>query len=158
MRRKRVLMGAVAATIALMGVSAGSADARFTKLEARDSVQIAWGFWRTLEPGGALKHGYACGPASIRLDWTGELKEAMAFAGIGACEDPYPKIWLETRTIKALEDDHGCAVITHEVGHLLGYRHVEGSEQLMSGDSSIGRKPPREATWDRARARCSRSL
>ena len=158
MRRRRTLTGVLAALVLLSAAWAGPADARFTKREARDSVGIAWGFWRSLAPGGARKHGYACGPASIRLEWTGELREAMAFAGIGTCKDPYPKIWLETRTIKALEDVHGCAVIAHEVGHLLGYRHVEGSEQLMSGDQSIGRKPPKRATWDRARHRCSRSL
>jgi hypothetical protein len=153
------LLAFAAAVAATWGVvAADDAAARFSKPEARASVDIAWDYWRSLDPGGARRQRYACGPASIRLTWVPFLESAMAFAGIGGCRDPYPKIWLERRTIRSLEDVHGCSVLTHEVGHLLGYRHVKASKQLMSGDPTSGRKPPEQATWDRARRRCARAL
>lgn len=158
--KRRAWMPVAVAVVAVALVAAAPAGAshRFTGIKAQRSVYIAWGFWHSLVPTLFERRGYSCAPENVHLDWERSLGDAMAHAYIGGCLLDRPTIQLETTTIVELDEITGCAVIVHEFGHLLGYRHVAAPGQLMSGDRTLGHKPPQAATWKRARSRCARKV
>jgi hypothetical protein len=135
------------------------AEARFTKREATDSTRVAWGFWHSLRPDRFDRRGFRCGPARVRIDWRQHLGDAMATAEMWGCRrERSPAIRLERPTIRRLSDVGACGIVTHEFGHLLGYRHVRKASQLMSGHPRHGAHPPARATWARAWSRCRNGL
>jgi hypothetical protein len=159
MKRWRLAM--VAAMIACawpVSAATPEASARFSKSEAAVSKHVASRYWRSLKEGIFKRSSYHCGPTEVSLVWLANLGDAMASADIWGCRDDPPEIRLEEPTVKGLGDIHACGVITHEYGHLLGYRHVRNRNKVMSGEPSIGERPPAEATWERAWRRCDRHL
>jgi hypothetical protein len=148
----------LAAIVALAGLawSPGKASARFTDHEGRVSVRVAHDYWHSLVPGVVDRPGYNCNSGNVILDWLRDLGSAMALADLWGCRTANPTIELETRTIRGLSDVGACGIITHEFGHLLGFRHTSRRRSVMSGAPSAGEKPPRRATWKRAWHRCRR--
>jgi hypothetical protein len=155
-RRNGLAVLAAVAVLAAAGWSPGAASARFTDHEARVSVRVAHGYWHDLAPNVVERTGYHCGPVNVVLDWLRNLGSAMALADLWGCRDDAPTIQLERRTIRGLSDVGACGIITHEFGHLLGFRHTNRKRSVMSGAPSQGEKPPRRATWKRAWHRCRR--
>jgi hypothetical protein len=155
----RSTLAALAGALALWGGGSDIAHAGFSRAEADTSVRVAWDYWHSFKRPGLLDllNG-DCRPGRVTLDWRLDLGDAMASASLEGCLELAPTIKLERPTIRTLSDRHGCAVITHEFGHLLGYGHVRDQRSLMSGASSGGRTPPAGATWERAWNRCERRL
>lgn len=151
-------LAAVACAVAIWAPTPPGAEARFGAGEAQDSLSIAWGYWRTLLPSSFVERHSTCRPGDVRIDWHLSLGSAMATATLDGCLLGDPVIDLERPTIRGLSDRHGCAVITHEYGHLLGFRHVSDPDALMSGVPTLGTRPPSRATWRRAWNRCERRL
>ena len=150
---------AVALTVAVaLAALQAPAEARFTKGEADASVHVAFGFWHSLRPQRFDHPGFRCGPRWVKVDWRRSLGSAMAMADVGGCLERPPRIRLERSAVHRLSDVGACGIVTHEFGHLLGYRHVRPSSQLMSGDPGVGDRPPHKATWARAWLRCRRRL
>jgi hypothetical protein len=151
-------MALVVALVVAAACPPPGAEARFTKREATHSTRVAWGFWHSLRPHRFDRPGFRCGPQRVRIDWRRDLGDAMATADLWGCRVRSPQIRLERSTIRRLSDVGACGIVTHEFGHLLGYRHVRKPSQLMSGHPRHGAHPPRRATWARAWARCRRGL
>ena len=161
MAPRRALELACSLVLAVTGVAAAPADpaaARFTSAEGADAARIAWGFWHSLRPGEVERPRFHCAPAAIRIDWVADMGSSMASAMIGGCAYSPATITLERPTIARLDDVYACSVVTHEFGHLIGYRHSRNRQNVMSGDPGAGKRPPRRATWERARRRCARGL
>jgi hypothetical protein len=147
----------VAVVVAVVLASAsGVASARFTDREAKVSARVAHDYWHSLDPEIFDRPGYHCNTGNVLLDWLRNLGSAMALADLWGCRDTTPTIQLERRTIRGLSDVGACGIVTHEYGHLLGYRHVGRRRNVMSGAPSQGETPPRRATWRRAWRRCER--
>lgn len=152
-------LAAITCALALWGGGSDVAHAGFSRAEADTSVRVAWDYWHSLRQPSILGLlDVECRPGRVTLDWQLDLGPAMASASLGGCLRPAPTIKLERRTIRTLSDRHGCAIIAHEFGHLLGYGHVGDQRSLMSGALSGGQTPPAGATWRRAWNRCERRL
>jgi hypothetical protein len=150
---------AAAATLAVSGgPAAAPAGARFTASEGQSAVRIAWGYWHSLRPGQFARPEFGCSHEAVELDWLADLGTAMAGAIIGGCAESPPVISLERPTVSRLGDVRACGVVTHEFGHLLGFRHSSNADNVMSGDRGEGARSPRRATWKRAWRRCRRAL
>ena len=144
--------------VALMAWSGGAtapdqADARVSRADVGKSLRIAHRYWSGMSAQFELP-GFRCDRGDVRGVWKDDLGSAMASALLAGCFAPKPKINLERPTIRRLADNHACAVIVHEFGHLLGYRHNQTSGSIMysstTGLLAVGPRVPKRATWTRA--------
>ena len=155
---RRVAVLAVLASCALAFGAPAPASARFSDRDAARSLEVAWRYWHSLRPAIFEREGYHCNRGEVELVWMRSMGPAMARAELWGCRLDPPELMLEEATIRSLGDVHACGVVTHEFGHLLGYRHVSNPDHVMSGEPSEGERPPRRATWRRAWRRCRRGL
>ena len=141
-------------------LSANPAEARVSNRDVTRSLRIAHDYWASMT-NRVKRDGYHCERGNASARWMRDMGGAMASARIGGCVDAVPTVYLEEPTIRRLDDDHACAVLTHEFGHLLGYLHNRTRGSIMHSSTSGSRSGPdvpRGATWDKAyrKAYCGR--
>lgn len=137
-------------------ISATPALAQIEESDARRwANETARSYWKDIRPK-LVKN--RCGGVKIRIDWRGPIDGMTASAPMDGCRRGNAVITVDRRDLRSYSRVGACAVITHEVGHLLGFRHTRRDRSLMSGVRSPGDgqwlKPPRRATWERAWKRC----
>lgn len=148
-RRRLALVLAICGALA---APISAADARVSNRDVRKSLKVAFDYWAAMS---VLVHSpaYHCQRGNPEARWHADLGTGMANARRGGCIDEVPIVNLERPTVRRLKDDHACAVITHEFGHLLGYGHnrTKGSIMYNSTDGSLLELlVPPDATWSRA--------
>ena len=150
--RKWLLGFGVLIVIALGATGASPAEARVGNTDVKRSLKIAYDYWDSITNRTHLL-GFHCQRGNVEVVWHRDMGDAMASANLGGCIAPIPKINLEEPTIRGLDDEHACAMITHEFGHLLGYPHNKTKGSIMYTSAlalPISLFTPSAATWDRA--------
>jgi hypothetical protein len=138
--------------LALAVPGASRAQARVSNAEVKKSLEIAYDYWDSITNRTRLP-GFHCQRGNVGVVWHRDMGSAMASATLGGCTEPVPKVNLEEPTIRGLDDDHACAVITHEFGHLLGYPHNKTKNSIMYTSANVlpvSLLTPHAATWERA--------